>query len=271
MKTRIRINIILSGTALMAMLCMNALGAVITFDQPDGDVLIGATFGDSTNTFRYSGNNKVAISSNALRISTIVDGRRNFFEEYNTIQSYNGISSPWGRSLDVTLHQANAVVSLVDTTPAFWQDYASDITFGVFLRDDGTLRVERENKSSLGSFERYNFTSGSWGTTLDTVSFDVTHTLNIAYLFDPTAGQFSVAIMDQTAGGLLATVYSDVSDMNVVSTDNLFLVAGDPFSNSINQIDVTLDNVSTAVPEPASIGMLLLGGGALLVRRRFLS
>lgn len=219
----------------------------VTFGPSDGDVRVGMEFG----SFVYVGNAKAKVEKGALRLLSLGNGKRMAIEEgASSREALGSISSLWTRSVEIQLNSAAACVSLMNASAVKWKEYSNDLTLGVFLKDDGALRIERANKNNPGKFQRYDASDGRWKPSLQTVRYDITHPLIITYTYDPVAQQFAVSVFDKTDQVMLVQAESAVKDMVIADrNEDLFLMVGDLFINSIDQADIRIFDVST---EPAS-------------------
>jgi hypothetical protein len=132
------------------------------------------------------------------------------------------------------LGQTNGYISIIDTD--------GDFFIYAIANEQPTVQVATADLSGINIAKDYRMTFTGTGTTLTATLFNLTDNILVS-----------------TISGVDATYSSGVSGV----------FAFDSTSPAANKaVDATFDNYQASVPEPASVGLLLLGGIGLLGRRQ---
>lgn len=286
----------LMRTGLIGFFAVASLRAeVVTFDSSDGytegQVLASGTALLPDAGFVYKQTGGAATSSNVIQNQSlkIYGGSATTFttawvrDAAPTV--YNDVSGRWIRSVDVTLGAETAKgtagpIGVCLGNGAVFNADKIDLSAKYALRvnlmasstaGNGVLMINRyADVAGTDTSQGYNFTTGQWtGNTY--YIYDVTHTVNVGYIYDSAAGLFSVVIRDVTAGTELIKLTMESSQMAsfVGGTNTMMFAAGDMWQNLSQGAVAFLDNFST-VPEPPEGSMLLFGAGMIFVSCRHL-
>lgn len=255
---------------------------VVTFSAVDGytngdSVTAGTLAPGGTFTYQKSGSSSAVISNQAIRI----DGGSwaAGWVKDATATAYSSISGKWYRSTDIKLSSDTvdgtddkmsvALVSgaIGDDSFITWADYSLNYVLETtfFEKDNSYGQFILRRLSSDGSVQWYALGTDSWGTSNIKTDFDITHTLNVQYIYDADIGQFTVKIRDITDGLSLVDVSMGEADMAtfVGGTNTVRFAAGDMWSNSGQGMVVELDNISDIIPEPATMSLMIVSSLAI--------
>jgi hypothetical protein len=177
--------------------------------------------------------------------------------------AYGDVPERWTRSIDVKWAEGETVpgvdgtisVSLGNgavlkgtdkievTTP---NSYVLRVNFLVSsTTGTGLLTFHRYAAvSGTDTSQGYNFKSKRWGKA-DYCSYDITHTINVAYVYDSAAKQFSVVVHDVTADSDLLNLTLAESELASFSggANTMLFAAGDIWQNSSKGTVAYLDNI----------------------------
>ncbi len=135
----------------------------------------------------------------------------------------------------------------------------------LYLRDSSALRqinlqVVDLTANGLGDVQIYNTPNSAFRTVLtDVVTFNQPTTLSLTIKGYGTSFNYDLTVGGQTVTGLSFYQFNKPTDLAEIDFVNQFQSSG-----------FEVDNVSvTVVPEPATTGILAIGGIAILLARRY--
>lgn len=258
----------MSKYAVLMMIILGGFGlsyaGTVTFDEVDGytngnSVVGGALSPESSFALQLGGDGAAVVDGQALKVS-LSTGAAWIKDVTPTI--YNDITNIWSRSVDVTMDTntvgtANKIsVALMNGDEGVggsinWASYATNYVLDVIISEQsdtiGQFFIRRRNSAGTSN-EGYQYTTGNW--VLNSVyqyPYDITHTLKVAYEYNPFQEKMSLTVYDQTAASNLIFEVIDLADLPpyVGGTNTVRFGTGDMWLNSGKDVVAKLDNVST--------------------------
>jgi hypothetical protein len=263
---------------------------VVTFNEyADGTVLNTGTALGSNFVYQKTGlSSSNVVNGQALTLYSGTDTFQSSWVRDTSPTAYNSLAGEkWYRSVDIALSSTVTAgsgqkmsVALVNgpvangadiNITAFNANYVTDVQLAYVNATTATLMLRRFGSGNV--FQGYNWTSGLWVTGAnDVVQYDISHTLNIGYVYDSSATQFSLLIQDMTSSQTVLNISMAGSDLASFAggTNTVMFAVGDMWNNSGSGAIATIDNLST-VPEPATLTLFGFAGiGIWVLRKGFL-